>query len=172
MGLVRVLCLTLAAVVTAGLASSEEDTRSLAERAEAARTRRKPASPSSSREKVLTNEDLKRAKGNVIFLTATPAPPAEAAPAAIASSSPMPSAPISSGSISTVAIVDQRQRAARLRGSIEEAQRQLAVATPEQRTALEQRLDSALDELLRAHEEIGALTERVRQGGNAVPPSH
>ena len=63
--------------------------------------------------------------------------------------------------------------AARLRGSIEEAQRQLAEATPEQRVAIEQRLTNALDELARAHEVIGALSERVRQGANTtVTPSN
>jgi hypothetical protein len=169
---VRVLCLTLAAfVLAAAHGATEEDTRSLAERAEAAAKSKKKPAP---HDRVLTNEDLKKAKGNVIFLTATPAPvDAATAQGAAPGSAAAPADPssVAAASISTVAIVDQRQKAARLRGLIEEAQRQLAVATPEQRPALEQRLNDALDELGRVHEAIGALTERVR-AGTAVPPSH
>jgi hypothetical protein len=150
----------------AGPALSEEDTRSLAERAEAA-TRNKPKPTTNGRTAVLTNEDLKKAKGNVIILSATPtpAPPPGSAVEGGAASAPL--------EFSFGAVVEQRERAARLRGSIEEAQRQLAEATPEQRVAIEQRLTNALDELARAHEVIGALSERVRQGANTtVTPSN
>ena len=162
----RVSCLTFGVVLLmAGPALSEEDTRSLAERAEAA-TRNKPKPTTSGRTAVLTNEDLKKAKGNVIILIATPTP------------APPPGTAVEGGTAAPLefsfgAVVEQRERAARLRGSIEEAQRQLAEATPEQRVAIEQRLTNALDELARAHEAIGALSERVRQGANTtVTPSN
>jgi len=151
------LYVSFAAVLTAGVASSEEDTRSLAERAAeaASRARRKPSS-----EKVLTNEDLKKAKGNVIFLSATPTSP----PPPIAAAREAPMLPLG-------AVSEQREAAARVRGAIEEAQRQLADATPDQRIAIEQRLKSALDELARTHEAIGALSERARQGGTTAQSS-
>jgi hypothetical protein len=145
---------SLAAVLIASLVASEEDTRSLAERAAeaASRARRKPAS-----EKTLTNDDLKRAKGNVIFLSATPtAPPPAVAP-------PSRDVPIAA----LGALSDQQVAGARLRGAIEEGLRQLAESTPEQRAAIEQRVKNALDELARTHEAIGALTERARLGGTA-----
>lgn len=151
--------MSLAAVLAAGLVSSEEDTRSLAERAAeaASRARRKP-----STEKVLTNDDLKRAKGNVIFLTATPTPPPT--PVAVVPVREVPA-------FAPGAISEQREAAARVRGAIEEAQRQLAAATPEQRAVIEQRLNSALDDLARTHEVIGALSERARQGATNAPSS-
>jgi hypothetical protein len=150
---VKVAFVSLAAVLIAGLVSSEEDTRSLAERAAeaASRARRKPSS-----DKTLTNEDLKRAKGNVIFLSATPTTP----PPVVAPSRDVPV-------VALGALSDQQVAGARLRGAIEEALRQLAESTPEQRAAIEQRVKNALDELARTHEAIGALTERARQGGTA-----
>jgi cell pole-organizing protein PopZ len=154
---VRVLYLSLAVFLAARLASPEEDKRSLAERAEAARGKQKPPQG-----KVLTNDDLKRAKGNVIFLSATATPP----PLAAAPTAAYREVPVSTGSVG-----EQREQAARLRGSIEEAQKQLAEATPDQRTAIEQRLKNALDELARTHETIGALNERARVGASPVPPS-
>jgi len=148
-----------AAVLAAGLASSEEDTRSLAERAAeaASRARHKPSS-----DKVLTNDDLKKAKGNVIFLSATPTPPPPAV--VVAPAREVPVIPIG-------ALSEQREAAARVRGAIEEGHRQLADATPEQRIAIEQRLKNALDELARTHEAIGALSERARQGGTTASSS-
>jgi hypothetical protein len=150
---VKVAFVSLAAVLIASLVASEEDTRSLAERAAeaASRARRKPTS-----EKTLTNEDLKRAKGNVIFLSATPTAP----PAVVAPSRDVPIAALG-------ALSDQQVAGARLRGAIEEGLRQLAESTPEQRAAIEQRVKNALDELARTHEAIGALTERARLGGTA-----
>ena len=152
----RVFCLTLAVILFASLASLEEDKRSLAERAEAARGRRK------SPDKVITNDDLKRAKGNVIILsaTATPLPPAVVA-------APAPrELPADHGLLG-----EQRELAARLRGSIEEAHKQLSEATPDQRAAIELRLKNALDELGRTHEIIGAMSERARLGATHVPAS-
>jgi hypothetical protein len=117
---------------------------------------------------VLTNEDLKKAKGNVIILSATPTPAPSVPAAATGEGGAVAPLEFSFG-----AVVEQRERAARLRGSIEEAQRQLAEATPEQRVSIEQRLKTALDDLARAHEAIGALSERVRQGANTtVTPSN
>jgi len=143
----------------AAVVSSEEDTRSLAERAAeaASRARRKPTS-----DKVLTNDDLKKAKGNVIFLSATPTSPPP--PVVVAPAREVPIVPLG-------AMSEQREAAARVRGAIEEAQRQLADATPDQRIAIEQRLKSALDELARTHEAIGALSERARQGGTTAQSS-
>jgi hypothetical protein len=151
---VRIRALTLALCLVPGLTWSAEEP-SLAERAaEANKTRKQPASP----EKILTNDDLKKAKGNVIFLAATPT--------AVPTAEPVVPA------IPDVSMGEQRERAARMRGSIEEAQRQLAESTPEQRTAILQRLKDALDELARAHEAIGALNERARQGAPHAPTSY
>ena len=158
------LFVSLAAVLAAAFVSAQEDTRSLAERAAeaASRARRSPTSTSTP-DKVLTNEDLKKAKGNVIFLSATPTPPPTPLPVATA---PRDFAVPPAG-----ALGEQREAAARTRGIIEEAQRQLAESTPEQRTAIEQRLKAALDDLARAHEAIGALSERARHGGTTAQSS-
>jgi len=154
---VRVLYLSLTVLLAARLASPEEDKRSLAERAEAARGSKKR-----SPDKVLTNEDLKKAKGNVIILSATATPP----PPAVSVSAYREVVPVVTGTVG-----EQREQAARLRGSIEEAQRQLGEVTADQRMAIELRLKNALDELARTHETIGAMTERARLGASPVPPS-
>ena len=128
---------------------------SLADRAQAAsRTKKKPTGS----ERVLTNEDLKKAKGNVIVLAATPGP----GPAAAPESRP--------GAAPDLTLSEQKERAARLRGGIDEVERQLADSTPEQRPAIVKRLNEALDELARAHEAIGALAERAKQGATTAAP--
>jgi hypothetical protein len=149
------------ALTLAALCVSAEEL-SLAERAEAANRNREKKSDGS---RVLTNDDLKKAKGNVIFLQSTPTP---APPAAEAPSSSAPG--VVEGDI-VRQIDEHRGRAVRLRGALEEGQRELAVSTADTRPAIEQRLRETLDELARTHEMIGTLSERMRQGIGAVPPS-
>jgi hypothetical protein len=142
----RDLTVTAVLLLHAGLGWSAEET-SLADKAEVAARSRNKKTNTPSPGQILTNEDLRHAKGNLIVLTATPSPAATAAPAV---------------AVLDLPLADQRDRAARLRGAIDEVQRQLLESTADQRPALEQRFKGALDELVRVHEAIGAQIERAR----------
>jgi hypothetical protein len=181
---VKSLLFTLVlAVAAAAVASADDDptptpTRepSLAERAEVAK--RQVAASNKGREqkpagRMLNNEDLKKAKGNVIYLKA----PASAAP--VAASAPVSASSASSASDVAVAITrspvsasgdlvreldESRGRAMRLRKTLDETQQALAGGpSPEYRTVLEERLRSTMNELMQTQETIGALSERMRQ---------
>jgi hypothetical protein len=182
---VRAFWFTAALVIASSIASAQEEEPtpvprpperelSLAERAEAAK---KQADASNKDRKpggrVLNNEDLKKAKGNVIYLQA----PASAASPRVSSSSVLPSttSPSEVPVVVTKVLVpassdlvreldESRGRAMRLRTTIEDTQRALSEApSGEGRTALEERLRSTLNELLLTQEAIGVLSERMRQ---------
>lgn len=140
------------------LAFGDDEPPSLAAIAEANRSRDKKAG-----DRVLTNDDLKKAKGNVIFLQPT------AAPAAPRRAEAPDGGAAPSGDL-TRQLDESRGRALRLRAAVEAAQKDLADAPEgEARTALQQQLRTTLDELLKTHEAIGALTERIKPVGTGVP---
>jgi hypothetical protein len=176
----------LLAVTTAVSADDEtppvRDSRepSLAERAEAAKKNaesaaaknknRKPSDP-----RILNNDDLKKAKGNVIYLhapasvapsrvTADSPLPADGAPAEVpvARMSPLPAVGAPAGDLLRE-LDENRGRALRLRGNVEDAQKAWLDAAPEARPAVEERLRATMNELLQTHEAIGVLLERMRQ---------
>jgi len=167
---VRARLLTVALLLAAGFVHADEDRGaspapapspepSLADRAQAAsKNAKKPVSG----QRVLTNDDLKKAKGNVIVLAATPA--------SASTSTAVPADSHAGAPVADLPLSDQRERAARLRGGIDEVERQLAESTAEQRPAILKRLNDALDELARVHEAIGALSERARQGAPTAAP--
>jgi hypothetical protein len=181
---VKTLCLVAALAIAVTAAFGDDDptpspapTRelSLAERAAAARKLAEAQGRSRDSKnggRVLNNEDLKKAKGNVIYLQ----PAATNAPANT-SSAAHPSGPSASEPVVNVVKVpagasgdvireldESRGRAIRLRATIDETQRALADAPPgDARTSLEERLRSTLNELLQTQEAIGVLSERMRQ---------
>jgi hypothetical protein len=159
---VKTTLFVVIALAIAGRSGAEE--ASLAERAQAANKNREKKADAG---RVLTNEDLKKAKGNVIFLQSTPTPAS-----AVTVDVPVQPAAVAVVEGDIVRQLDEhRGRAARLRGVVEEAQRELAVSTADTRPVIEQRLRDTLDELARTHEMIGTLSERMRQGVGAAPPS-
>jgi hypothetical protein len=165
---VRVPALTVIVLAMAGLVSGAEPAPtsepSLADRAAAASAKKRDQ-PSTGERKVLTNEDLKKAKGNVIYL---PAPAATSAPP------PAPAASTTSASDSGTApptgdpirqLDELRGRALRLRTTLDAAQKERTEATTdEQREALDQRIRDTVDELTRTYESIGALSEQLKTG--------
>lgn len=149
-------------MLTAIAISASGDEPSLGERA-AASQRQHERDKKAVEGRVLNNEDLKHAKGNVIFLPAVPAPSADV----------QPSVPPAGAAEMVRQLEESRAHAARLRASVEDAERALAASTPGQdREDTERRLRAALDELVEAHEAIGALLQRVRVAGTELhPPS-
>jgi hypothetical protein len=181
---VKSLLFTLVlAAAAAALASAQDDptpvpTRepSLAERAEA--VKRQAAAKDKGRDqkpagRMLNNEDLKKAKGNVIYLKA----PASPVPVVVSAAPSTPSmsdasdvpvaitkAPVGASGNMLRELDESRGRALRLRTTIDETQQALANGpSPEYRTVLEERLRSTMNELLQTQETIGALSERMRQ---------
>jgi hypothetical protein len=188
---VKALCLAVALAIAApGLFAEDDPTPSpaptrelsLAERAEAARKQAEAQGKTRDRKpggRTLNNEDLKKAKGNVIYLQ-TPVPPAapSAAPAGLLPALPTSDPSVGLGRVPAGASGDlireldeSRGRALRLRATVDDTQRALAeVPAGDDRTALEERLRSTLNELLQTQEAIGALTERMRQSDPASGP--
>lgn len=136
---------------------------SLAEQAERATKNNKKKKPSAG--KVLTNEDLKKAKGNVIFLQETPAP----------SGSPAEGNQDTSGGVSaTRATQLQSQmdelggRANRYRKAIADAQMEMPQASSDRRSALEMFIKDSEKELAKAEEAMTELEDKARREGIKV----
>jgi len=166
---VRVLVLSAAALCLGSLWGAAEEQLSLAERAEAAKAANGNRTKTSTG-RVLTNDDLKKAKGNVIFLSPSPTPPPLAHPSPVSAGlTPVSVSEVLAPSDLVRQLDENRGRALRLRAAVEQAQRDLVDAAPADRPAVEQRLREALDELMKTSETIGTLSERSRPSG-ATPP--
>jgi hypothetical protein len=179
---VKTLPLTAALVLAAGLhvstADDEQTPRtnrelSLAERAEAAKRNADAAAKNNDRKpsgRILDNDDLKKAKGNVIYLQApvSPATPLVTSSSVLPAANPSVDVPVTRAPAASGDLLreldENRGRAIRLRTSVEDAQKALSDAPAgEGRAALEERLRSMMSELLQTHEAIGVLLERMRQ---------
>jgi hypothetical protein len=195
---VKTLCLVaaLAIVVPPAVFAADDDPTpspaprelSLAERAEAARKQAEAQGRSRDGKpggRVLNNEDLKKAKGNVIYLQASPGSSSGTSASASASTNVAPPAALPSSATIDVPVAkvppgapadlireldESRGRAIRLRGTIDDTQRALTEASAGERPALEERLRSTLNELLQTQEAIGVLSERMRQSDPASGP--
>ncbi len=144
----RALSLTAVLLLVADLVALAEES-SLAERAEAINKTKDKEKKTPGSGRVLNNDDLKKAKGNVIYLPSTPTP-APTAP---------PLGPALPDGDRTRALDEHQGRAVRLRSVLEEAQKELAGASPDKRRALEEKLQETLNELLQTQETIGKLKE-------------
>ena len=158
------------ALPVAGLAEDEK-TLSLAERAERARAR-KGAAP-----RVLTNEDLRKAKGTVIVLpepepSASPTAPPSLAPAAVAparttseSTRTGPVAP-EDAVAAREAIREATERAGRYRKALHDAENELRAGgdrlTADRRAALTRFLVDGRRELTRAELALAELQARLQ----------
>jgi hypothetical protein len=163
---VRVPTLTASLLAVAGLLGSAEPELSLADRAAAAVAKKREQGTTEL--KVLTNEDLKKAKGNVIYL---PAPAATSAPAPSApTAAPEVAVPITVTGDPIRQLDELRGRSQRLRTTLEAAQKERSEATTdEDRGALDKRIRDTVDELTRTYEAIGAVSERLKTAVEPAP---